>query len=411
MACVLHYVDKNGHIVECFVGFVHVTNTTAISLKAAIDNLFSRHGLNISRLRGQGYDGASNIVVNVAGGSCKRCDILREQQIFIVADALDNGELLNGQGLNQNISLKRSSDSRWGSHYNTLISVITMFSATVCVLELILMDGSFEQKFEVSLLLQHIQSFKFIFSLHMMRVILGVTNELPNALQRKDEEIVIAISYVKVCKNQLQRMRESGWDSLLDVASSFCVKHGIPVPNIDDPFSARGRPRPKIIRLAEFSAKEFSPNTLIELGDQLNNYIADVGSRSEFEGLKGIGDPAKKMVETKRDKMYSLIYLLMILALILLVATATVERAFSTMKIVKNRLHNKMGDEWMSDSLVVYIEKDISIGIVVLLSRYVAGVRAGLKAEFELEVAVLPSEGCDSLVIHIKIGYILLYNE
>ena len=49
----------------------------------------------------------------------------------------------------------------------------------------------------------------------------------------------------------------------------------------------------------------------------------------------------------------------MILTLILLVATVTVERAFSTMNIIKNRLHNKIGDQWMNDCLVTYIEKDI----------------------------------------------------
>ena len=36
-------------------------DTTASSLKAAIEALFSKHGLSISRLRGQGYDGASNM--------------------------------------------------------------------------------------------------------------------------------------------------------------------------------------------------------------------------------------------------------------------------------------------------------------------------------------------------------------
>ena len=49
----------------------------------------------------------------------------------------------------------------------------------------------------------------------------------------------------------------------------------------------------------------------------------------------------------------------MTLALILPVATATVERAFSAMKIVKNRLLNRMGDQWMRNNLIVYIEKDI----------------------------------------------------
>ena len=51
MAVVLRYVDKSGQIVERFIGIEHVTSTTALSLKAAIDNLFSRHGLSISRMR------------------------------------------------------------------------------------------------------------------------------------------------------------------------------------------------------------------------------------------------------------------------------------------------------------------------------------------------------------------------
>ena len=49
----------------------------------------------------------------------------------------------------------------------------------------------------------------------------------------------------------------------------------------------------------------------------------------------------------------------MTLALILPVATATVERAFLAMKIIKNRLHNRIGDQWMNDCLVTYIEKNI----------------------------------------------------
>ena len=36
---------------------------------------------------------------------------------------------------------------------------------------------------------------------------------------------------------------------------------------------------------------------------------------------------------------------------------ATVERAFSVMNIIKNRLRNRIGDQWMNDNLVAYIEK------------------------------------------------------
>ena len=78
-----------------------------------------------------------------------------------------------------------------------------------------------------------------------------------------------------------------------------------------------------------------------------------------FFNLKGITDLAQKMVETKRDKAFTLVYLLIKLAMILHVATATVERMFSAINIVKNRLRNRMGDQWMNDCLVAYIEKDL----------------------------------------------------
>ena len=65
------------------------------------------------------------------------------------------------------------------------------------------------------------------------------------------------------------------------------------------------------------------------------------------------------MVEMKKNVSYPLVYSLVTLALILLVATATVERAFSTMNIIKNRLCNQIGDQWMNDCFVTYIEKDI----------------------------------------------------
>ncbi|XP_024632868.2 uncharacterized protein [Medicago truncatula] len=62
MVVVLRYVNKNGSIVEQFLGIVHVKLTTAISLKMAIDELFCKlHVLTTSRIRGQGYDGASNM--------------------------------------------------------------------------------------------------------------------------------------------------------------------------------------------------------------------------------------------------------------------------------------------------------------------------------------------------------------
>ena len=210
-------------------------------------------------------------------------------------------------------------------------------------------------------------------------------------------------------------MRESGWSCFLDDVTSFCEKHEIVVPQMDDIFKARGRSRrtkektylhhyqvelfyiildiqiqelnsrftklntnlllcvtclspsdsflafdkEKLVRLAQFYPKEFSSLELMILSNQLDSYIIDMRYSIEFSNLLGIGDLAQKMVETKKHVVYPLVYLLVTLALILPVATATLERAFSAMKIVKNRLCNRMGDEWMTNNLIVYIKKDI----------------------------------------------------
>ena len=61
MVVVLRYVDKKRIVTERFLGIVPVANTSALSLKAAIEFLFNKYALSLSRLRGQGYDGASNI--------------------------------------------------------------------------------------------------------------------------------------------------------------------------------------------------------------------------------------------------------------------------------------------------------------------------------------------------------------
>jgi hypothetical protein len=41
----------------------------------------------------------------------------------------------------------------------------------------------------------------------------------------------------------------------------------------------------------------------------------------------------------------------------------TVERAFSAMKIIKTELRNKMGDCWLNDLMVIYIERELCKGL------------------------------------------------
>jgi hypothetical protein len=49
-----------------------------------------------------------------------------------------------------------------------------------------------------------------------------------------------------------------------------------------------------------------------------------------------------------------------VLLLTLLVSTTTTERAFSVMNIIKTILRNKIEDEFLTNSLMLYIEKEIT---------------------------------------------------
>ncbi|PKA48431.1 hypothetical protein AXF42_Ash020949 [Apostasia shenzhenica] len=115
----------------------------------------------------------------------------------------------------------------------------------------------------------------------------------------------------------------------------------------------------KLVKLARFYLLDFSSVDLLKLDNQLDNYIFDMRSSDDFAYLKGIGNLTKKLVEINRYIIYPLVYLLIKLVLTLPVGTASVERAFSAMNIVKSRLRNKMGDLWMNDCLVTFIERDI----------------------------------------------------
>jgi hypothetical protein len=78
-----------------------------------------------------------------------------------------------------------------------------------------------------------------------------------------------------------------------------------------------------------------------------------------FKGLDNIVDLSIKLVEIKRHKVYDMVYELLKLVLLLLVATASVERVFSAMVFVKIKLRNKMRDSLLGDCLITFIEWDI----------------------------------------------------
>ena len=69
------------------------------------------------------------------------------------------------------------------------------------------------------------------------------------------------------------------------------------------------------------------------------------------------------MVRTRKSEYYPLIYRVVKLVLTLLISTATTERAFSAMNVIKTDLCNKMEDEFLSNAMMLFIERDLAATI------------------------------------------------
>ena len=297
MAVVIRYVDTHGLSNERFVGVLHVEETTSAYLKSKIDFIIAKLGLSLQQARGQGYDGASNmavefnglqanimrenssayyvhcfahklnlvvvatiaknifdvgdffdmisLLVTIVGSSCKRKDKLRENHQEEARKAIGKGEIAIGSGLNQELSLQRPGDTRWNSHYTTLSSLSKIFTSVVKVLEYVEEEGSDATKQrQASGLLKYFRSFDYAFFLHMMMIILALTNGLSKTFQRKDMDIVNAISDVESVKRELDKLRsQHGWNTLLSKVCSFCDKNDISVVDMEKEYVNPKKPR------------------------------------------------------------------------------------------------------------------------------------------------------------------------
>ncbi|XP_059281308.1 uncharacterized protein LOC132035001 [Lycium ferocissimum] len=395
MALVLRYVNKEGKLIERFLSVVHVKDTSARSLKDAIYSLLLEHNLSSSQIRGQGYDGASNMQGEINGlktlimkdspsAYCTHCfahqlqltlvavvkkhherrEMLRDDQAEKLKELRVLGDVHTESGLNQELGLQRAGNTHWSSHFKTKCE-----------------GSNYQERSLAKSLVDDIRSYEFVYTLHLMLKVLAITHDLNMALQRKDQDIVSAMNHVGFTKRQLQSMRESKWDSLVKDVSSFCVKHDIVIPEMDKNY-ALGKSKHKIssvkyshhlrvevfnividLQLAELNNRFDEVNTDLLLGmaslspdNSFANYDKEMimklatHYRDEF---------SVSMLEDLSFELDNYIDYVRELSLILPVPAATVERAFSSMKYIKNDLRSRIGDEFLNDCLVCYIENEI----------------------------------------------------
>ncbi|RID62925.1 hypothetical protein BRARA_E01964 [Brassica rapa] len=225
--------------------------------------------------------------------------------------------------------------------------------------------------------------------------LLKYTGEHNEAISKKDQDILNAMSLVESIKRELQKLRDDGWDSLMAKVASFCKKHSVEMLIMEEDFvdlrnprkrtnisnmhhykvncfctvldlqiqefndrftevttdllicmaalspidSFHGFDKEKLVRLAKLYPDDFSYGELLSLEQQLDIYIDNIRRDERFKSVENLGDFSCLMVKTQKHLAHPLM--------------------FSAMKLVKTAARNRIGDQFLSDCMVCFIEKEL----------------------------------------------------
>ncbi|TYH18742.1 hypothetical protein ES288_A05G297400v1 [Gossypium darwinii] len=394
-----------------------------------IFNVLLQHSFDIQNIRGQGYDGASNMRGEFNGlqalilNDCRyayyvHCfahhlqlalvaaarEVVEVHQFFKdLSDIVDiasasskrHDELQKAQAteisrMNQIGTLQRPGETRWSSYLNSVTSLLKMYNATSTILENLKNTASnYSQRGDAHNAYNRLRYFEFIFILHVMKEVLGITDNLCQALQRRSQDILNAMSLVLTTKDLIQKLRDDGWNELLKNVISFCetsdrnekedvtVEHhhrvDIFFATIDTQLQElKSRFNKNVVELLtlttaldpkeffklfdidkicilvnKFYPEDFSQQEKERLPYELKYYELDVCKHPDLRKISTLSELCRSLVESGKSVMYPLVDRLIRLILTLPVSTASSERVFSAMKIVKTRLRSKMEDDFL----------------------------------------------------------------
>ncbi|XP_074327244.1 uncharacterized protein LOC141665160 [Apium graveolens] len=287
MTIVVRFVDKSGFVRERFLDLVHVKDTTSLTLKTEICAILSHHNLNVQNIRGQGYDGASNMRGEWNGLQAlflKNCPyayyihcLAHQLQLALVAATRERHDELQTNQIAEIEHLKEIEEIQTdmnAPYFDVLKSLCRQGKQK----QMVTMEHHYRVEIFTTAIDQQLQ-------------------ELNNRFSEQMTELLILSA----------SLNPKGW-----------------------------------------------------LQCELQHYGLDVPAHPDLKNLSTLGDLCHGLVTTGKAVMYPLVDRLLRLVLTLSASTATSERAFSAMKIVKTSFRNRMKDEFLRDYLIVYIEKEIA---------------------------------------------------
>ncbi|XP_074297788.1 uncharacterized protein LOC141628563 [Silene latifolia] len=380
MAIILRFVNNEGSLKKRLFQVLSVEDTCSQTLKDEISKVLRLYNLHVENMRGQGYDGASNMHGQFNGLQAlflKECPYAYYIHCFAHRLQLCLNAAAKGvhdvwqffYTLNMIVNFVYSSAKTHSmlkacreAEIADLVAVATPETAQSTINDLYL-NGVDKVQGEAKAVGKAMKKFDFVYCLHMMHDIMRITDFLCQTLQKKDLDILNALHFILITKGKLKDMRENGWNDLIKKVRAFCCQHDISMPDMSAPYKKRLRNceenitneeyyRINIIYVViDFQLSELDTR-FTETSVEILRLSGSFDPRHSFRAFKGrdVCDLALKYYPSDFSSHDMSV-------LELEFSTATTERAFSSIKIIKRRLRNKMNDEFLYDLMVLYIER------------------------------------------------------
>ncbi|KAK9740634.1 hypothetical protein RND81_03G049900 [Saponaria officinalis] len=269
-----------------------------------------------------------------------------------------------------------------------------MLSATCSIFHKLIDEGDTSaERAQATTALDTMTSFEFIFILHLMKKVLELSNLLSQALQRKSQDIINSLHLVETTKTLLLkrnievpdmnsvyierggRARRQHDQNTVEVHYRRNLFYGaidVQLQELSYRFNEKSvelltlscalEPRSSgqhfkiddICNLVnKFYPEDFTDVEKEELKVQLCHYEVELSRHEDLKKLSTISELSQWLVNNGKHNMYPLIFRLTRLLLTLPVSTASAERAFSAMNVIKTTKRNKMEADFFESCLLI----------------------------------------------------------
>lgn len=267
--CVRYVDEKTMLTKEDFLGFVPVKDLTGAGLTSTILETLIKLGLDLSKLRGQGYDGASNMrgefrgvqalvkekfpkalythcvshslnlcvsdstkiqgIRNAFGVISEVCNFFHRsaKQSTILADKIKELKPKAKQ-----TKLKTLCETRWVARHDAVLMFKEFIEPIIAALEQIESLATDDSSKKAHILLQSVCHFPFLISVCVASKLLGYTVNLSEYLQSSHIDLAHALDEVSAIHSMLQEVREdneSKFQSLFEEAEKLAESNDIEV--------------------------------------------------------------------------------------------------------------------------------------------------------------------------------------